>query len=267
MQHFTIHSRTNAKLSLKVNCFGDRVRFHPDKDPHSDAATYEPVTVPNKEPLELVRQYPCILPFLLGLPWLARIAFNSLDLYEEREDGPSLRLLANPELGCVHACLNQHGSQVRGMPRPPARPTQACSIEETQPPGTIILVHVFGEPIRMEHVKVFNLFYDHAEPYRWYVPGTGYKTYNRDVFRKFWDDKKIENNIPGVDLSDVPSPYAWMDKPRQEDKYVEGFARWEHFLRDTVTDVFFDDVFQGGRPSPLAGRTEDWAQEMFDPLN
>ncbi|KAH8767468.1 hypothetical protein F5883DRAFT_671071 [Diaporthe sp. PMI_573] len=255
--------------ALKINCVGDRARFHPDKDRRSDAATYESVTVPNKEAISIMRQYPCIAPFLLGLPWLCRLVPNCFDLYHG-EDHDSFFLpspLANPELGCIHACLRQHGSQLIGAPGPQVRPTQACNIEETQPPGTVILVHVFGEPIRLEHVKVFNLFYDHAQPDNWYVPGTGYKTFNRDAFRKFWDNKKAENNIPGVDLSDVPSPYAWVDKPRQEDKYVEGFAEWERFLRDTVIDVFFDNVFRGGRPSPLAGRTAAWAQEMFDPLN
>lgn len=253
--------------ALKMNCIGDRVRFHPDENVKSDKATYESVIAPNKDPLELMRQYPCILPFLLGLPWLCRLVPNCFDLYEVRKNGPFVWLLYNPELGCIHSCLKQHASRVLSVPGPPVGPKQPLNIEKIQVPGTVMLIHVFGEPIRMEHVKIFNIFLDCADLDHWYVPGTGYKTFNKDLFRKFWDDEKAKNNVPGVDLSNVPSPYAWMDKPRQEDKYVEGFAKWERFLRETVTDVFFDNVFRGGRPNPLDGDCAPWAQEFFDPLN
>lgn len=69
-----------------------------------------------------------------------------------------------------------------------------------------------------------------------------------------------------MDLTDVPSPYAWLDKPRQEEKFIEGFAHWEAFLEETVTDVFFDNVFRGGRANPWAGGTRNY-DDYFDPLN
>lgn len=252
--------------AIKINCHGDRHRFHPSKDCESDAAIYEEVRVPNKEPLAAPEQWPSIMAFLLGLPWLCRLVKSTLDLWDGNSAERDNHLLRNGELGDLSACLPEHGSDLLGYPTPFVLPTQPANIQQVRSPGTHVLVHVFGEPIRAEHVKVVNLFVNETSVLTaWYVPGVGYKTYNRDVFRKFWEDKKRENDIPGVDLSGVPSPYAWMDKPREENKFVKNFAEYESLLEEAVTDVFFDHVFLGGRTSPLAGRT-GWAEDFFDPL-
>ncbi|KAG8158291.1 hypothetical protein KVR01_012052 [Diaporthe batatas] len=258
---------------LKVNCLGDCLRFHSEKDsfniPKWEAtAVHERVTVPNKMELNLWRQFPCILPFLLGLPWLCRRAVNC---FPEPQETPidwkfAVSKLSNSHLGRVHACLYQHGSESCGYPRPEVDPKMPANIEELNPPGTRILVHLYGEPILMGHLKVFNLFVKQAKLDDWWKPGFGYKTFNRELFRQFWADRKRANDVQYVDLTDVPCPYAWMDKPRQEDRYVEGFAQFERLLQDAVTDVYFDNVFRGGRPNPWAGGTGDWS-EYFDPLN
>lgn len=251
---------------LKVNCHGDRHRFHPTQNCESDEAIYEEVRVPNKYALESPRQIPSIMAFLLGLPWLCRHAKSSFDLWDNLIDEPDHNLVRNNELGDLHACLREHFTDLLGLPAPRTLPTQAANIQQSGTPGTQVLVHVFGEPIRAEHVKVLNLFVEESRVVNgWYIPGIGYKTYNRDVFRRFWEDKKRENDIPGVDLSDVPSPYAWMDKPREEKNYVKNFGEYDKLLEEAVTDVFFDHVFAGGRTSPLAGQS-GWAEDFFDPL-
>lgn len=252
--------------ALKVNCHGDRHRFHPSRNCESDAAIYEQVRVANKEAVSPPRQIPAIMAFLLGLPWLCRLVRSSEDLWDRRGDEPDHALFRNDELGNLHAFLREHVSDMLGVPAQRVMPTQPANIQQTGHPGTQVLVHVFGEPILKEHAKVVNLFVEETDVVNaWYIPGVGYKTYNRDVFRKFWEDKKRENDVPGVDLSGVPSPYAWMDKPRDEDRFVKNFAEYEKLLEEAVTDVFFDHVFLGGRTSPLAGRT-GWAENYFDPL-
>lgn len=223
--------------------------------------------MPNKEEMSLERQHPCILPFLLGLPWLCRPVANC---FSEAEDNPidhdeayMVCKLSNHRLGPVHSCLLQHSTNATRLN---PDPRVAANIEMCRPPGTVILVHAFGEPILKEHLQFFNWFYRQANLHDWWRPGFGKKTFNRELFRKFWADKKRDNDIPEVDLTDIPSPYAWLDKPRQEDKYVEGFAQFERMLADAVTDVYFDNVFRGGKPNPWAGGTGDWS-EYFDPLN
>lgn len=163
--------------ALKVNCFGDRCRFHSNKDPRAgepwdETAIYEPVTVPNKEELDLVRQYPCILPFLVGLPWLCRRVFNAPHEPEGASRGGLLpSFISNRALSSVHSSLRQHGSQLIGTAGPEVEPKQPSNIEEIQPANTLILVHVFGEPIRMEHLKIFNLFVEIADLDNWWKPG------------------------------------------------------------------------------------------------
>lgn len=250
--------------ALKVNCHGDRHRFHPERDRKSDAATYEEVRVPNKEPLFAPMQIPSIMVFLLGLPWLCRLVVSSADLWDGHSDEPDHELFRNDEISDLQACLRQHNPDLPGAPR--AAPKQPANIQSTAHTGTQILVHVFGEPIRAEHVKVVDLFLKETDVVKaWYMPGGGYETYNRDKFQEFWEDRKRENDVPGVDLKNVPCPYAWMDKPREEDKFVENFAEYESLLEDAVTEVFFDHAFRGGRRSPLAGR-RGWAADFFDAL-
>lgn len=247
---------------LKVNCHGDRLRFHPGRDRESDAATYEEVRVPNKEALCQPMQTPSIMAFLLGLPWLCRLVVSSMDLWDGHSGEPDHDLLRNDEIYDLQACLREHCADPAGTPC--ATPKQPANIQSTDIPGTQILVHVFGEPIRAEHVKVVNLFLAETDVAKaWYMPGGGYDTYNRDEFQKFWEDRKRENDVPGVDLTDVTSPYAWMDRPREEDKFVENFAEYESLLEEAVTEVFFDHAFRGGRRSPLAGR-RGWAEDFFD---
>lgn len=250
---------------LKINCLGDRHRLRRKLDPNSDAAVYEAVTVPNKHPEPLGKQYPSILAFLLGLPWLCRIVMAQGDRrHPDRATDP--RLEANDALGDLNACLSEHGSKLLGLPAPLVLDMHPANIEISKPAGTCILVHVFGEPILAEHVKVVNLFVRETNVQNaWHIVGTGHKTYNRDLFREFWEDMKRENAIPGVDLSGVPSPYAWMDKPREEGKYVHEFAAFERLLEEAVTDVFFDRCFRGGRTSPVAG-LNGYAEDFFDPL-
>lgn len=87
----------------------------------------------------------------------------------------------------------------------------------------MLILHMYGEPIPVEHIKVFQLFCKEKD-----VMNLGMnlqqvsEVSNKAAFREFWDAKKKENAIPGMDLTGIPSPYAWEDKPRKEDDYVQG---------------------------------------------
>lgn len=143
---------------------------------------------------------------MLGLPWLCRLVVASADFCDGHSDEPDRALFRNDEISDLQACLREHKADLPGAPR--ATPRQPANIQSTATPGTQILVHVFGEPIRAEHVKVVKLFVEETYVVKaWYMPGWGYETYNRDEFQKFWEDRKRENDVPGVDLSHVPSTY------------------------------------------------------------
>lgn len=55
-------------------------------------------------------------------------------------------------------------------------------------------------------------------------PKQAINVFHKAAFREFWDAKKKESAVLGMDLTGIPSPYAWEDKPRNEGNrsYVEG---------------------------------------------
>lgn len=116
------YSRSWTPLpALKVNCMGDRLKFHLDIDPHDtpayeSIAVYERVHVPNKMEVKPPRQFACILAFMLGLPWLCRRVANCFPETQNMPmDTPSLLFkFANRHMGSVHSCLQEHGSGTIG---------------------------------------------------------------------------------------------------------------------------------------------------------
>lgn len=62
--------------------------------------------------------------------------------------------------------------------------------------------------------------------------------FHKAAFTEFWNAKKKENATPGMDLTEIPSPYAWKDKPRSENKYVRDSwerAEYEKLLKQAET--------------------------------
>lgn len=210
--------------AVKINGLGDRRRFHPDKDINSDASIYEVITVPNKA-CDLSIQWPSIFAFTLGLPWVCRRVYYSRDFWvkagpeDEGEWAPDGDSLSNPELGCLHSVFRAPGRS--GAWHQPGK--APADIFRNEALGTVLILHMYGEPIPVEHIKMFQLFCKEKD-----VKNLGMNlqqvsdVFSKAAFREFWDAKKKENAIPGMDLTGIPSPYAWEDKPRKEDDYVQG---------------------------------------------
>lgn len=193
---------------IKINCVGDRVRFHPDKDPNSDAAIYEAVTVPNDGSPETI-QWASIIAVMMGLPWLCRVVHNSRDLWRIDTNGEYFMadndFIANPELGRLHMFLEmpdwKNFDAAAERERIMKEGRRIMNLENGRHYGSVILVHMYGERIHPEHVKMANLF----------LKEKGYGTLGSTVmdltgFSEFWDQKQKENSVPGMDLRGVPSP-------------------------------------------------------------
>ncbi|KAG8167925.1 hypothetical protein KVR01_003614 [Diaporthe batatas] len=218
---------------IKINCVGDRIRFHPDKDPNSDAAIYEAVDVPNAEPYPEKSQWPSTLAFMLGLPWLCRVVDNSKNLWAKDSSGrysqPDKAVVSNPELGHLSAFLRDINldSFDTEIPSTPGVSTLGMTPEPGPHFGSVILVHMFGERIPSEHVKMVNMFAEER----------GFGTYDyQDLnlrlagFREYWDQKQRENNTPGVDLQGLPSPYSAIGRWYPKERCVENFAHYKRFF-------------------------------------
>lgn len=77
-------------------------------------------------------------------------------------------------------------------------------------------------------------------------PEQAMKVFHKAGFREFWDVKKKENILPGMDLAGVPSPYAWEDKTRNEDKYMESRlhrANYEKLFKQAAEFVAFGHFY------------------------
>lgn len=230
--------------AIKINCVGDRRRFHPE-NPDSDQAIYESVNVANNCPIEERWQWPSFLSFMLGLPWLCRTVCNSMDLWARTAVPFHPDLVKNDELGYLDVASKEHGPQFLGSSGPVVGAAVRTTLEFTPHYGSVILVHMYGDPIRPEHVKLVNMFAaEKGFAAMRVVPGAlSYKELNPRAFRKFWDEKKRENAIHGVDLRDVPPPYGWEDQPRVPDKCVENLAEYQSFFDETADNVFFGSIF------------------------
>lgn len=234
----------NTLPALKMNCFGDRVRFHPDKGPNSNAAIFEAVTVSNREIRSETEQWPSLLAFMLGLPWLCRLVYNSRDLWECDPDGrykPDPVAVANNELGLLHISLKRRDQEHQ---RPDTRgPTALQTPRIVAHPmphyGSLILMHMYGQRIRPEHVKLANLF----------AEGKGFTGLLRQEemlwsggisltgFKRYWDEKKRTNDVPGVDLRGVPSPFLGSeDQLRMPVDHIKNLGEYESLL-DTAAII------------------------------
>lgn len=231
--------------AIKINCVGDRRRFHPE-NPTSDQAIYESVNVPNNSPIPELWQSPSVLSFMLGLPWLCRPVCNSMDLWATPAYVPRHPdLVKNDELGYLHVSLKEHGPQFLSSQGPFVGSAVRTTLEFTPHYGSVILVHMYGDPIRPEHVRLVNMFAA-EKGFGAMMMGSGrlsYKEINPRAFRRFWDEKKRENAIPGLDLRDVPPPYGWEDQPRVPDKCVQNLAEYESFFNEIADNVFFGSIF------------------------
>lgn len=263
--------------AVKINGLGDRRRFHPDKDINSDAAIYETVTVCNMH-CDLCIQWPSIFAFTLGLPWLCRRVYYSRDFWvkagpedkgEWATDGDSLQ---NPELGCLHDVFVRPG---RFDPRlPPGEELVPAQVNRDDNLGTALILHMYGEPIPVEHIKMFHLFCKETDVMNLREdPRQAVKVFHKAAFIEFWDAKKKENATPGMDLTEIPSPYAWKDKPRNEDKYVEDSrerAKYEKLLKQAETTPVVFGHIPAERPvfrTQLSMLVDEFERQFgFDPL-
>ncbi|KAH8748093.1 hypothetical protein F5883DRAFT_653270 [Diaporthe sp. PMI_573] len=219
--------------SIKINCVGDRIRFHPDKDPDSDAAIYEAVTVPNGEPFPEKSQWPSILAVMMGLPWLCRVVYNSSNLWAKDPNGDysvtEKALVANPELGHLHAFLQTASRENFVAPAHNERVIKALclSIEPSPHYGSVILVNMYGELIPPEHVKMVNMFAEERG-----FGTSGLKETTLTGFGEYWDQKQRENNVPGMDLRGVPSPYAGRGLPHPRERCVENLDLYNSLFKE-----------------------------------
>lgn len=228
----------NSLPALKINCFGDRVRFHPDKDPNSNAAIYEAVTVPNRKIHSETEQWPSLIAFMLGLPWLCRLVHNSLDLWDRDPDGsynPDPVALANDELGLLSITVKRYNPEDQpGTQAPTARQSPHIAAYPTQHYGSLILVNMYGGRIRPEHVRLANLFAEengfagrlHRQELLW----SG--EINVTHFERYWDEKKRDNDVPGVDLRGVPSPV--IGREDQLGGHIENLIDYDGLFLHTV---------------------------------
>lgn len=183
---------------------------------------------------------------MLGLPWLCRFACNSTDLWEMPANVPRHPdLVKNDELGYLHVSLKEQGPQFLGSRGPDIASAVRITLEFTPHYGSVVLVHMYGDLIRPEHVRLVNMFAaEKGFGTMMVMPGLfSYKEANPRAFRRFWDEKTRENAIPGLDLSDVPPPYGWEDQPRDPVKCVENLAHYESFFDGTANNVFFGSIY------------------------
>lgn len=140
--------------AVKINCLGDRRRFHPGKDPSDEAAIYEAVTVPNLA-FDPSVQWPSIFAFTLGLPWVCRVVYSSKDFWvkggPEDEGGWAVDgdSLANPELGCLHSAFIAPGRFEAW--RPLGQQLIPACFDRDDNQGTVLIFHMYGERIPVEH--------------------------------------------------------------------------------------------------------------------
>lgn len=252
----------NTLPALKINCFGDRVRFHPDKNPNSNAAIFEAVTVPNREIRSETEQWPSLLAFMLGLPWLCRLVHNSRDLWELDPDGrykPDPVAVANNELGLFHISLKRcDPEQQQPDTQGPSAFQPPCIAAHLMPHyGSLILVHMYGQRIRPEHVKLANLFAEEK----------GFAGFRRQEmlwssginvteFKRYWNEKKRTNDVPGVDLRGVPSPFVGSeDQLRAPTDSIKNPSEYVSLFFDTAATIL-------GGPEDGAARVAEGFSEL-----
>ena len=249
--------------AVKINCLGDRRRFHTNKNALDDAAIYEAVIVPNVVCHPSI-QWPSISAFMLGLPWACRAVCSSRDFWvkagpnDEGEwipDGDSLR---NTELGCLPNSFRGPGRAEFVQALVPAR------IDRNDNPGTVLILHMYGEVISVEHIKMFWLFCEETDVMNlWYKPQQVVRVFHEAAFREFWGVKKKENAIPGMDLSEVPSPYAWQKKAGRENSYLEysqELEKYERLLKQAATDSVILGYTPSSRPIFASASTLSFEQ-------
>lgn len=114
---------------------------------------------------------------------------------------------------------------------------------------------VFGAKIEIAHITVFNLFVQetlglNGEQQEWPAGQVGprripdriltdehFKKFNLLGFRTYWHTRQTRNDVPGVDLTGVPSPYAWWTPTFEEGNRLEDMEEDAKLLKNLILNA------------------------------
>ncbi|KAI1857311.1 uncharacterized protein JN550_013291 [Neoarthrinium moseri] len=150
-------------------------------------------------------QWPSPLAFMVGLPWICRMTASTNELFRAHHNTIfDQKLLENPEARVLAALYYDSAVDSEGEPILRAVPPNRClsNIKFQANPGTVMIMHINGACILIEHVKVFTDFMDLIMNL-----SAGFNHVNKAMFQFHWDTRKRLNDVKGLDLTNIPSPY------------------------------------------------------------
>lgn len=255
---------------VKVNAVGDRERFKLGADSiYEDVAISVKIPWGGKVPQPTTwifsnpgrLQWPSTYAFMLGLPWICRAVISYKDFCTTVYDGDRDKL-SNPELGALHATHTAAGDQFKTEFAGTNITAQPHKITKHDCPGTVILFHMYGEKIHVAHIQAFNLFVEEALGIEatavprppgtvgaWKSPPTPiteeqHSKFSMKEFARFWESrKKAGGGLPGVDLENVPSPYAWFPSGFGGEGRLDGMEEEEMLFKKLLTNTTMQSVF------------------------
>lgn len=234
--------------AVKINCIGDKARLGIS----SDLEVVRVPTV-NPIP-DTATQWPSACAFLLGLPWVCRpthdYRFYELDARrpvltlegwlqtKEAEEATNPRA----DFIQIRAVYCSRGNFTLEPPKDKSFKFVFPREVLMRTYATVLTINFRGTPLHLAHIVVFNQFCALACPLRALMrrrhpregreldrlvfekfgdaeavckrKGKRLPHFNREDFERYWLERKRLNDVPGLDLGNIPSPYD--DSPSLE---------------------------------------------------
>jgi hypothetical protein len=195
------NDKRHAIPAVKINSAGDLI-IH-------NVALMEEVQMPAY--LFSGFQWPCVLAFMVGLPWVCRLTASHCEILQTCTFRKSDRtILMNPAAILLTAVYKDPTSGGEFLP-----PTRSLTdIQYQQFPGTVMVAHMNGATIDIEHVKAFNEFMDPiVRAFERQGPLFDVGCLSRTAFAEHWEKYKSRNQLSAQSPYEVlPNIYGLLDE-------------------------------------------------------
>lgn len=229
------HSTRPGVPAIKINSVGDRRLF--------GLENMQEVVVPALA--HSGYQWPSALAFMLGLPWICRLTQAHLEIFETYDFRESDRaILLNSEAVLVTGVYMDPNN--RGMPLPSVRTLKNIRFQKS--PGTVMIIHLNGAKVEIEHIKAFNEFMNlSVKAFEGDKEAFDSGSLNRIDFSQYWENYKRRKRLS------LHSPYDVV--PGNFGVHDENIMEW--------TQYYYNFYIQEDNDEPLSADDK----ESFDSVD